>query len=359
MNSLSRVLLPGLVLQGLIIGGGYATGRELVEFFLRFGVNSTFWGLAVVGGVWGVVFSIAFGFARATSSYDYGSFTKSLLGPVRYVFDFVVIAFLVLIVAVVSLAAGEIAAGTFGLDAGIGTVLLAVTIVLGVALPSKTLGRVIAVWSVVLFLAYIALALVVFAQFGDEILQAPSLESETDGWLLSAIQYSAYNLAAIPAVLFVLKELASQKEAMVSGLIAGIVAIAPSLLLVVILSGFLPEVLEAPVPIALVLSEVSVGPLALLMQIAFLGTFWQTGVGSLNALNDRLAIEFTQFEFSPAIRLSISAVFVLLSLGVGGAFGIIALIASGYGAVTFGFLALLVLPLLTIGVYRLVTAEPQ
>ena len=28
-----RILLPGFVFKGVVIGGGYATGRELVEFF--------------------------------------------------------------------------------------------------------------------------------------------------------------------------------------------------------------------------------------------------------------------------------------------------------------------------------------
>ena len=29
-----RYLLPGFVFEAAVIGGGYATGRELVEFFL-------------------------------------------------------------------------------------------------------------------------------------------------------------------------------------------------------------------------------------------------------------------------------------------------------------------------------------
>ena len=32
-----RYLLPGLVFQSICIAGGYGTGRELAEFFLRFG----------------------------------------------------------------------------------------------------------------------------------------------------------------------------------------------------------------------------------------------------------------------------------------------------------------------------------
>jgi len=32
-----RILMPGLILQSVMIGGGYATGREIVEFFLVLG----------------------------------------------------------------------------------------------------------------------------------------------------------------------------------------------------------------------------------------------------------------------------------------------------------------------------------
>ncbi|GAL11011.1 hypothetical protein JCM19233_1996 [Vibrio astriarenae] len=28
-----RIILPGLMLQSVLISGGYATGRELIEFF--------------------------------------------------------------------------------------------------------------------------------------------------------------------------------------------------------------------------------------------------------------------------------------------------------------------------------------
>ena len=42
-----RFLLPGLGVKAVIIGGGYATGRELVEFFLS-------------NGPWGGLYAIVF-----------------------------------------------------------------------------------------------------------------------------------------------------------------------------------------------------------------------------------------------------------------------------------------------------------
>ena len=43
----TRWLLPGLGVKALVIGGGYATGRELAEFFLS-------------RGPWGGLFAILF-----------------------------------------------------------------------------------------------------------------------------------------------------------------------------------------------------------------------------------------------------------------------------------------------------------
>ena len=41
-----RFLLPGLAFKGVVIGGGYATGRELAEFFVPSGPQGGlfFWG---------------------------------------------------------------------------------------------------------------------------------------------------------------------------------------------------------------------------------------------------------------------------------------------------------------------------
>ena len=42
-----RYLLPGFVFEAAVIGGGYATGRELVEFFLPAGAWGGLLGMAV------------------------------------------------------------------------------------------------------------------------------------------------------------------------------------------------------------------------------------------------------------------------------------------------------------------------
>ena len=50
-----RYLLPGFVFEAAVIGGGYATGRELVEFFLPAGPLGGLLGMVVSMVVWSAV----------------------------------------------------------------------------------------------------------------------------------------------------------------------------------------------------------------------------------------------------------------------------------------------------------------
>jgi len=52
----SKYLLPGFVFQSVIIGGGYGTARELVEYFLMFGPVGGLLGMLLITTiVWSVL----------------------------------------------------------------------------------------------------------------------------------------------------------------------------------------------------------------------------------------------------------------------------------------------------------------
>jgi hypothetical protein len=79
-STFQRYLLPGFVFMAVVIGGGYATGREVVQFFFPMGAWGGFKGQAVSALVWSVVCAISFELARVTKAYDYRTFTAALLG---------------------------------------------------------------------------------------------------------------------------------------------------------------------------------------------------------------------------------------------------------------------------------------
>ena len=59
-----RYLLPGFVFESAVIAGGYATGRELVEFFLPAGPWGGLLGMVVGMLVWSAVLMVSFELAR-------------------------------------------------------------------------------------------------------------------------------------------------------------------------------------------------------------------------------------------------------------------------------------------------------
>ena len=75
-----RWLLPGLAFKGFVIGGGYATGRELAEYFLPSGPQGGLLGLTLAMLAWSAICALTFVFAQSTRSHDYRAFFSQLVG---------------------------------------------------------------------------------------------------------------------------------------------------------------------------------------------------------------------------------------------------------------------------------------
>src|ERR1043165_4991544 len=128
-----RYLLPGFAFKAVVIGGGYATGRELVEFFLPGGPHGGLMSMIFAGAIWSVICIATFLFARATHSEDYRTFFRHLLGRGWIAFEAAYCLFIVLVLARFGAAAGAIGAALFGWPSLVGTLCLMLGIALFVA----------------------------------------------------------------------------------------------------------------------------------------------------------------------------------------------------------------------------------
>ena len=86
-SAFQRFVLPGLAFKAVVIGGGYATGREIAEFFLPAGPWGGIAAMAVATVIWCVVCATTFIFARRLRERDYRSFFRALLGRAWPVFE--------------------------------------------------------------------------------------------------------------------------------------------------------------------------------------------------------------------------------------------------------------------------------
>ncbi len=121
-------IVPGAVFQSVMIGGGYGTGREIVEFFTSYGFLGGLFGMGIAFVCMAVILALTFEFARLFKVYDYRNFFKHLLGRGWVVFELLIILLFLLVLAVLASAAGNILRDNFGISYAAGLSIMLVVV---------------------------------------------------------------------------------------------------------------------------------------------------------------------------------------------------------------------------------------
>ncbi|MBC9032268.1 hypothetical protein IAG41_07685 [Sphingomonas sp. JC676] len=356
-----RFLLPGFAFKAVVIGGGYATGRELAEFFLPAGPWGGVAAMLLAMGIWSLVCAVTFAFARATNAYDYRSFFERLLGPGWVAFEIAYILFVVLILSVFGAAAGAIGAATLGLPPLVGTLALAVAIAAFATFGNASVERLFKYVSFLLYGVYALFVILALTRFGDRISAAFAMPAPAEGWALGGITYASYNIVGAVVILPVIRHLTSQRDAVISGLIAGPLAMLPAVLFFTCMVGFYPAIAAETLPSDFLLQQLHIPLFHLLFQLMIFCALLESGTGSVHAINERIAAVWRArrgVDLSPRARAGIAATLLIGCIFVADRVGLVALIGSGYRILAYALLALYVIPLLTVGVFRLVQRRP-
>jgi uncharacterized membrane protein YkvI len=351
-----RYFLPAFTFMAVVIGGGYATGRELVEFFMPAGPVGGLLGMLVTAVVWSVIFALSLEFARVTQSFDYRSFFEQLLGRGWVLFEITFVALLLIILAVLGAASGEIAADILGAPSWTGTVVFLVFIALLAWLGTKAIEVFFSAWGMLLVVAYVGFMFVCVSAFGESIVaNIVAADGPGAGWFRGGVTYAGYNIMVMPALLFCARHQIRRREALVAGALAGPIAILPGAVFFVAMLAQYPQILDAAIPLQTLLHALDVPWLTVGMQVAIFGTLVQTGIGVLHGFNERLlgaradsgAISIRQVRLITSVALALVA--MLLATRV----GLIDLIAKGYGFLAWVIIAIYAMPLLTVGAWRI------
>lgn len=352
-----RFLLPGFALKAVIIGGGYATGRELAEYFVPSGPWGGLSAMLLATLIWSVVAALTFALARKLGAYDYRAFFKGLLGPSWVAFEVAYLIFVVLILAVFGAAAGAIGAATFGWPELAGTVLLAVSIVAVTAWGTGVVEQMFKYVSILLYTVYGLFLILALASFGGLIGQGfASAPPPSGNWMAGGLTYATYNIVGAVVILPVLRHLTSQRDAVVAGLIAGPLSMLPAILFFVAMMAFYPAIGAETLPSDFLLRQMTVPGFHVLFQVMIFAALIESGAGAVHAINERIsgAVESRgRPPLTTGARAIIGAVILTGCMFVAGEVGLVDLIASGYRFLAWLFLAVFVLPLLTIGTWRL------
>ena len=351
-----KYLLPGFVFQGVLIAGGYGTGRELVEYFMKYGTRGGILGMFLITTVlWAVILAVTFEFARVFKTYDYRSLLIRVLGPLWVVFEALYLTLMVLVLGVVGSAAGVLLRENFGIPYlfGVGVMLAAIGFLTfkGSGLLEKFLSG----WSILIYIIYGLFLAAAIWKFGPEIKSHLDAGKILPGWSLGGFKYALYNMGVIPSVLFCLGHIKTRKEAILSGFLASLIGILPAFLFFIAVLGSYPAVVSEEAPAFFVLQKLHLPALLVAYLVMLFGTLIQTGTGFIHAFNQRLeaTLKARGKKLLPWHRPAVALTLLLVSVGVAG-FGLVNLVAKGYGSISWGIFLFYFVPLMTIGVYKII-----
>jgi uncharacterized membrane protein YkvI len=359
---LYRYVVPGLVIQAVLVGGGYATGRELVEFFISKGPLTGLAGLALTALWISAGSMVAFELARQYGAFDYRSFCRVFLGRFWVLFEIGYYALLLLVLSVLSAAAAKLLAQMFGLPELLNSVMFMSAVAIVVFFGNSVIEKVISTWSIVFYATYGSMFALVVWKFGPQLRAAlgavPLVWTEA---VADSFSYTGYNVVILPILIFVARNFRSRQEALIAGALAGPLILLPGFASLLALSAFYPGILTAPLPISIVLERVADPVLTTCVRIVILGAFIKTGVGLLHGLNERFAR--TAADSGRALPRYLRPVFALgimiVAVFVASAVGIINLIGQGYRYSSYFFLAIFFLPLMTRGLWLAARRQPR
>ena len=350
-----KYLLPGFVFQSIVIGGGYGTGRELVEFFLTQGPAGGYVAMLLSTAIWGVILALGFELARLGGHYDYRTFLHALLGRAWIAFEVLYVLSVILTTAVIASASGELLHGVLGWPRPVGTWIMMVLVGLLIYWGSSLIERVFSVWSLALYVVYIILIAVVMRDSGDTVLSRVTLWEQDSAWFVAGLRYAAYNLAALPAMLFATRHIETRKEALSAGFLGGLIAMFPGALIYTALLAHYPAIVEEAIPAAFVLAALDRPLFELVFQLILFGTFIETGTGMIHGFNERVAgaLEERGRPMSDWLRVGIAGGILVIAIWLAERFGLIALISEGYGLITWGYWIFFLLPVLIAGSWKI------
>ena len=377
-----RYLVPGFLFQSVVIGGGYGTGNEIGQYFGIHGMVAGMIGMLVTLIVWAVIAAATFEFCRVFKTYDYNSMSQKMLGPVGYLYEVCYIILMLIVLGVINATASSMFSDLTGATGWIGIIILSLGIIFLILKGTEMIEKVLSFWSYVLYAVYALFMIICFVKFGPAISAAFSAgtgeytaEFVKDGAavtstvgglsigsaIVNGFKYSFYNLGIVPAILYTVRDCETRKQAVCCGLLAGAIGVIPAVLLLLAMGGALPEAVynanNNGTAVSAIFEKLDMRWLYIIFEIVLFGTLIETGSGFIKAVDDRIEIAAAKNgESTPKwVRPVVAVGLTLLGVAVS-TFGLTGLIAKGYGTICWGFLIVYVIPMLTIGIYKIAKA---
>lgn len=303
---------------GLIVGAGFASGQEIMQYFTSFGLKG------IIGGI---IAAIAFSLLGMTfTQLGHKMQTTSHKGVIyhicgRYVgaiLDFLITFFLFGVAVVMFAGSGATFHQMFGIPTMVGSIIMVVLTIATLLLNLKSILNVIAIITPyllgIIFIILIYSLFTMDISFSEANSIAQDQPSAASNWLMGALLYVSYNLAAGAAILIVMGGMVeNRKTAGLGGILGGITLGVLILLIHLAMFAKMDVVAGMDMPTLELANQIHPA-VGILMAIALLGMMYNTAVGMFLTFTVRF-VPTDSKAFKPTVILVGIAGFIASLLG--------------------------------------------
>lgn len=340
-------------------GGGFASGRQLTQFFVQYGWYALFTPVIAIF-LNAIVFYYAWEFSVRHKKFQYKSWCDAFYSPYQKIFsnlyELVFNLTLVTATAVAFATGGATMTAVMGTPYVLNTAIIAI-IMLILTIYGADVIRAVASWVAIIIISGLLIIygsnfIVALPNLREVIRTAPSPQGFLPA-LWQAIKYTSLQAAVVGtyiAVADVLKDKSDVKKAAITGFLlnAGIMTLAAAVLL-----SHYPNILPEAVPVIYIINNGVGGKVGemLVSLLIFLGVI-STGVNLIYGGTKRILSVFAKDDakkISKKKDIMVSSIYVLITWGIA-LYGLIPLVAKGYGYIGYIALPVVVIPIIYKGV---------
>ncbi|WP_369326793.1 hypothetical protein AB6N01_03390 [Alcaligenes nematophilus] len=348
MSNIRNILGIAMAFVGVVVGAGFASGQEILQFFSSFG----YWGLlgGVVSGLCFTILGMAVGeLSQVSVSHSFKEGLYLICGPRLGVVVDIMITFFMYAIAVVMFAGGgSLMEQQWGVPAQYGSIAVMLITVLIVFLR---VDRVMAfIGSITPILVLMMIFLCIYSwNTRDLPLEELDVIAQTKPqgaghWLVGSLLYVSYNMVVgAPFLMIAGAQATSRRNALLGGLVGGLLL---GFLIVLISAGVfgrIDTIGSAALPMLMLATEQS-KLLGTIMSVVIFAMILTTSVGVLYSFSARI---FTPNTRKFNIGTAIAGVLGL----VGAKIGFINLVGTVYPF--FGYLGFVLMAWILIAWFRL------
>lgn len=291
--SYKNVVGIALSFIGLLVGAGFATGQEVVQYFTSFGIPGM-WGILVAGLVMTLAGTVFLQLGSYFHASEHNQVFRNITHPIiSRILDVAVILTLFAVGFVMLAGAGSNMQQQFGWPAWVGSLLMLVLVLITGMFDVDKVSQVIGLLTPTIIIAVLFVGIYTLLHMPENvdaaITASAAIESPIPNWLISALNYNGLALIlAVSMSLVIGGDNISPREAGVGGIVGGAVYA-----VLMAIAGFsllmnAENVGDSDIPMLTLVDNVH-PTLGVIMAIIIYLMIFNTAIGMFYALGKRLS----------------------------------------------------------------------